>query len=192
MEEDNEFKADTTWFHILKDMVDSGDMAALGSAFMVYIAIKSHVNFATGLAFPSIELLMKKCKLSKSQVQRCLNKLEEYEYISREKAVDKKGIHNVYRLREKVKIKDVDGVPQAIATWDYIPNGVKDAVAELKNVVATGKMIDGKIIHIEHLILNLTVFNDSTQNVHNYYDTNKEKIKENIKTLKDIIEKKPH
>jgi DNA-binding Lrp family transcriptional regulator len=147
------FKAETSWFHVFKDMIDNGDMAKLdGSTIKVYLVIKSYTNFATGMAFPGIELIAKKAGLSEIQVKRCLKSLEEAGYITREKA----GRHNVYTLREKVSITNSDGKPQAVATWDYIPNGVKEAMAEIKNAVISGKMLDGRIIHIEHLTLNIS------------------------------------
>lgn len=154
------FKAETTWFHVFKDMIDSGDMARLdGSSIKVYLVIKSYTNFSTGRAFPAIELIAEKAGLSKIQVMRCLKSLEQAEYITKEKS----GRHNVYTLREKVSIKDSEGRPQAVATWDYIPNSVKDAMAELKHAVVTGDMVGGKVIHIENLVLNVMTGDNSTQ-----------------------------
>ena len=153
------FHAETTWFHVFKDMIDSGDMANLdGSAIKVYLVIKSYTNFSTGRAFPAIELIAEKAGLSKIQVMRCLKNLEQAEYITKSKA----GRNNVYTLREKVSIKDSEGRPQAVATWDYIPNSVRDAISELKHAVVTGEMIDGRVIHIEKLVLNVAT-GDSTQ-----------------------------
>ena len=97
------FKAETTWFHVFKDMIDSGDMATLdGSSIKVYLVIKSYTNFSTGRAFPALELIASKAGLSERQVMRCLIELEKLGYISKEKT----GRHNTYTLREKVSIKD--------------------------------------------------------------------------------------
>ncbi len=153
------FHAETTWFHVFKDMIDSGDMAKLdGSAIKVYLVIKSYTNFSTGRAFPAIELIAEKSGLSKIQVMRCLKNLEKAEYITKSKS----GRHNVYILREKVSIKDAEGRPQAVATWDYIPSSVRNAMAELKHAVVSGEMVGGKVIHIESLVLNVST-GDSTQ-----------------------------
>lgn len=150
------FQAQTTWFHVFKDMIDSGDMAKLdGSAIKVYLVIKSYSNFSTGRAFPAIEKIAEKAGLSKIQVMRCLKSLEESEYITKKKV----GRHNDYTLREKVSITDSDGKPHSVATWDYIPNTVKDAMAELKRAVLTGDMVGGKVIHIESLVLNVNIQN---------------------------------
>jgi hypothetical protein len=154
------FKAETSWFHVFKDMIDNGDMAKLdGSAIKVYLVVKSYTNFATGRAFPALELVAEKAGLSERQVMRCFTELENCGYITKEKA----GRQNVYTLREKVSIKDSDGRPQAVATWDYIPNNVKTAMAELRHAVVTGEMMGGKIIHIEHLILNVLTGDHATQ-----------------------------
>ena len=154
------FMAETTWFHVFKDMIDSGDMAKLdGSAIKVYLVVKSYTNFSTGRAFPAIELIALKAGLSERQVMRCLGELENAGYIAKSKS----GRHNIYTLREKVSIKDAHGRPQAVATWDYIPNSVRDAMAELKHAVVTGEMIGGRVIHIENLVLNVMTGDNATQ-----------------------------
>lgn len=183
------FRAETTWFHVFKDMIDSGDMAALdGSAIKVYLVIKSYTNFSTGRAFPAIELIAEKAGLSKIQVMRCLKSLEKAEYISKEKS----GRHNVYTLREKVSIKDSEGRPQAVATWDYIPNSVKDAMAELKHAVVTGDMVGGKVIHIENLVLNVMTGDNSTQVNINAADLEKLpiNIQEKLASMKAALNRK--
>lgn len=182
------FHAETTWFHVFKDMIDCGDMAKLdGSAIKVYLVIKSYTNFSTGRAFPAIELIANKAGLSKEQVMRCLKSLEKAEYITKEK----KGRHNVYTLREKVSIKDSTGRPQAVATWDYIPNSVRDAMAELKHAVVSGEMVGGKVIHIENLTLNVST-GDSTQINLNGVDLDKvpKEIKDRLFAMKEVLKAK--
>jgi len=159
MSQEELFKAETTWFHVFKDMIDSGDLALMdGSAVKCYLVIKAHTNFSTGRSWPGIDLIAEKTGLSDAQVKRCLKKLEELKYISKEKA----GRHNRYTLREKVNILDSDGQRQAVATWDYIPSGVRAAVADLRNVVVDGSLSDAKLVHIEHLHLNLNVQNGNS------------------------------
>jgi len=156
------FSAETTWFHVFKDMIDSGDMARLdGSAIKVYLVVKSYTNFSTGRAFPALDLIAKKAGLSERQVIRCLLDLETAGYISKEKA----GRSNLYTLREKVSIKDSDGRPQAVATWDYIPNSVRDAVADLKNVMVTGDIGGAKIVTIHNLTVNVVNMGDNATNI---------------------------
>lgn len=154
------FKAETTWFHVFKSMVDNGDIAKMGpSAVTVYLVIKSYTNFTTGEAFPSQELIGEKSGLSERQVMRELKTLEEFGYITKEK----KGRRNIYTLREKVDIVDGDGRPSAVATWDYLPTTVQHAVADLKNVLVTGDLGGARIVHIKQLSLNVQVGDHNTQ-----------------------------
>lgn len=150
------FRAETTWFHVFKDMIDSGDMAKLeGSAVKVYLVVKSYTNFSTGRAFPAIETIADKAGLSEAQVKRCLASLEELGYISKAK----EGRRNVYTLREKVQVLDDAGRPTAVATWDYLPSTVQHAVADLKNVLVTGELAGAKIVHIERLHVQMQINN---------------------------------
>lgn len=150
------FKAETTWFHVFRDMVESGDVAKMGPhAVTVYLVIKAHANFSTGRAFPALETVVEKSGISESQVKRSIKTLEELGYVSKEK----KGRNNIYTLREKVQVTDEHGRPTAMATWDYLPSSVSHAMADLKNVLMTGDLGGAKIVHIERLNVNLQVNN---------------------------------
>ncbi|HEX3161176.1 MAG TPA: helix-turn-helix domain-containing protein [Pseudolabrys sp.] len=154
------YEAQTVWFHVFKDMIDSGDMAKLdGSAIKVYLVIKSYTNFNTGRAFPGHELIAEKAGLSEAQVKRCLTALGELGYISK----GKEGRKSVYTLREKVRVMDANGEATAVATWDYLPSSISHAVADLKNVLLTGDLAGAKIVHIERL--NVQVINGNGGNV---------------------------
>jgi DNA-binding transcriptional ArsR family regulator len=152
------FQAETTWFHVFRSMIESGDVAKMGPyAVTVYLVIKAHTNFKSGIAFPGIDLIIEKSGISKSQVIRALAKLEEHGYITREKT----GRNNRYTLREKIDISDEKGRPVAVATWDYVPDGVRGSVAELKHVMMTGDFKGAKIIQIENLTVNFNQFHDN-------------------------------
>jgi len=155
------FRAETTWFHIFRDMIESGDVAKIGPhAVTVYLVIKAHTNFSTGRAFPAIETIVEKSGVSVAQVKRELKTLEAFGYITKEK----KGRHNVYTLREKVSIKSDDGRPAAVATWDYLPSSVQHAVADLKNVMISGDLAGAKLVHIERLQVNVVNLHDNAVN----------------------------
>lgn len=146
------FNAETTWFHIFRTMIASGDVAKMGPhAFTIYAVIKAHTNFSTGRAFPSMELIAEKSGISIAQIKRELKTLEEMGYVSKEK----KGRSNLYQLREKIEIQDAHGRPQAVATWDYLPSGVQAAIADLKNVMVSGDLNGARVVHIERLVVNM-------------------------------------
>lgn len=151
---EKDLQAETSWFHLFRCMIESGDAREMGpSPFMVYCVIKSHTNFSTGRAFPSIQTIVDKSGLSKSSVLRALKVLGEFGYLT----VEKKGRNNVYRLREKVTMNDGEGRPAAVATWDYLPTSIKAAQAELRNFLLEGKTDGLQVIQIEVLHLNVQI-----------------------------------
>ena len=158
-------QAETTWFHIFRHMIASGDMAKMGAlSFAVYAAVKAYCNWSTGMSFPKIELICEKTGLSKSQVIRSLKILEGMGYLT----VERKGRQNLYTLREKITIEDGDGRPAAEAGWDYLPSTVEAARAELKNFLMSGDAAGAKIVNIEHLTINVNVQNIAQGDGHQY------------------------
>ena len=169
------FQAETQWFHVFRAMIDTGELAKMdGSAVKVYLVVKAHTNFSTGRSFPGIDLIAEKAGLSISQVQRCIKQLESHGYITKER----KGRINQYTLKEKVQIEDGQGRPQAVATWDYLPGSVQQAVADLKNVLITGDLAGAKVVHIERLQVNVTHLHDQATNFNvQDFHANVEKLK---------------
>lgn len=158
---DSDYQADAGWFHMFRSMIDSGDLANMpGADVKVYLVIKAHVNHATGKSFPGTEKIAQKAGLSGRQVIRCLKSLEAQNYIIKTRV----GRRNEYRLREKVEIQDESGRPAAVATWDYLPRTVKEAVADLRNVLLTGQLGDAKVVHIDRLQVNVTHVHDQGVN----------------------------
>ena len=147
------FQAETTWFHVFRAMIESGDAARMGPhSLALYIIIKSYTNFSTGHAFPRLELLAERSGMSLAMVKKCIKKLEEFDYVIKEK----KGRRNLYRLREKIEIKDESGRPAAVATWDYLPSTIQAAQAELKDFLLKGRNGESlQYVYIERLNLNI-------------------------------------
>lgn len=183
------FEADSTWFHLFKSMIDSGDVAKMGpTAFMLYAIIKSHTNFHTGTAFPSIETLCRKSGLSKSPVLRALQTLEESGYLTRHK----QGRSNVYTLREKVTMTDASGRPAAVATWDYLPATVKAARAELSRFLLTGDDTAPQIVSIERLVIeniNIQVGNHNSQTLFHLGDITDPVLREKVVKMLESVDK---
>jgi len=151
MAEEGKLGADATWFHVFRSMFESGQAKSLGaSAFMIYCAIKSHVHFSKGNAFPSFTRLQELTGLSRTTISKSMKALEEAEFLLSEK---KPGASNVYRLREAIPVVTDDG-QVATASWDYAPAAISRATNELKNFLATG-LNDSQIIHIN--VLNIQV-----------------------------------
>jgi len=106
-----------------------------------------------------------------------LDELEVAQYINKSKI----GRNNLYTLREKVEIKTKEGLPTAVATWDYLPDSVRDAVADLKHVMITGDFNGAKIVNIQtlHVQINQVSGDNNTQ------------IQVSDETLQRISEKNP-
>jgi hypothetical protein len=165
-------------------MIESGDAKAMGgTAFLVYCVVKSYTNWSTGRSFPGIDLISDKTGLSKRQVIRCLERLQELDYVS----VEKIGRKNRYTLREKITITDSEGQPKAAAVWDYLPSMVEAARAELKNFLVSGDASDAKIVNIVN-IENFTVNLNVQHNARDGYQLDPEKYP-NIKHLVAKTEK---
>jgi hypothetical protein len=169
---EQKFQAETTWFHLFKAMIHNGDIARIGThAFTVYVVIKGYTDFNTGQAFPSIHFICEKSGISDKQVRRSLEILEEYKYITKQKI----GRNNVYVLREKIEMTDHTGRPVAVATWDYIPNCINAARAELKNFLMSGNISIGQIVHIDTVNMNIQI-NQGGANIQNNIHADLEKI----------------
>ncbi|KWC74562.1 hypothetical protein WL57_35995 [Burkholderia cepacia] len=152
------FQAEATWFHVFRSMIEAGDIARMGPyAATVYMVVKAHTNYRTGRTFPSIDTISMKSGVSRAQVIRELKTLETFGYVTKTRV----GRHNEYRLREKVYIADKDGQPAAVATWDYLPSSIKEATADLKNVLLSGNFAGSQIVRIERLQVNVTHANDN-------------------------------
>ena len=169
--------ADTYWVHLLKDMIHSGEAAKIGPyALAVYVVIKAHVNMA-GSSFPSVQTIAEKSGMSDRQVLRQLKILTEAGFLTNSR--EGKGSRNPYTLREKVHIQG--GGEGAVASWDYVPSKMSDTLAELKNILLTGKT-GSTNIHIENLQINLTM-GDATIN-------NGVPLEQRIKDLREALKPK--
>lgn len=141
-------KIQTQWVHVFKSMIDGGYVAEIGPlAFTVYAVIKSHANFDSGEAWPGIQLISKLSGISCAQVKRELKVLEDAGFVTKKKC----GRSNHYTLVEKLTITDQQGHPQGEARWTYIPRRTSAAVGELKRCLNKGNLADLKMVHIEHL-----------------------------------------
>lgn len=160
MKQPDLFEAKTTWFHVFRAMVEHGDVADMGPIpTTVYLVIKAYTSFQDGRAFPSIDTIVNKSGVSRRSVINALQILEEKGYLTKELVATKKGAHNVYRVREQLEIVDSTGTPVAKASWDYVPMGIKTAMAELGKVLIKGDTEGLQVVNIEKLTVNVTLQN---------------------------------
>lgn len=145
-------QAETQWIHFFRSMVDSGALAQMsGSSLKVYLVIKAHANYRTGIAFPALKTIAEKSGISLAQVKRAIPELESLGYISK----SKNGRSNEYLVRETVRIQDDSGNHTGTASWDYRPAMVQETVGDLKDALRTQEIGSARIVHIERLQLNI-------------------------------------
>jgi DNA-binding transcriptional ArsR family regulator len=154
-----EWSPSIRWFHIFRSMIDNGDVVKLGSgAVLTYLVIKSYVDFDKGISFPSLDLIAVKSGQSKRSVSNHIKKLEELGYV-RKIRQSKKG--NVYRLREKLPIevynKEKKEKEPVMASFDYVPMGVSQAMTDIRKLIVEGDIPSGSKVHIENLSVNIQV-----------------------------------
>jgi len=188
-----ELEINLSWVRVYKDMIRSGAFEKVdGSSTIVYLIIKSHLDFSTGEAECSNNDITKETGLSERQVTRCINVLENAGFISRKNTPGKKSIFVVH---EKIRIKDSNGNSCAIASWNHTPGLEKDIAAALKHAVSIGDLnLPGdKSIHFHIHINQLNVANDeSTQLIgdHNAQIKLSAEINESLDKLPDEIKGK--
>jgi len=155
-QEDFFLNADLGWFHIFTEMISSGDLKLLmkecKSSIGVYLVIKSLVHYKKGVSFPSIATIIDKTGLTNKTVIKALEALEKYDYID----VDRTGKNNVYRVREKIRVRDKNKEDVALVTFDYFSSVLNDVRNEIKKFIMSPN--DDKsyqFIQIENLNINL-------------------------------------
>ena len=139
-------KPDTGWFHFFSSTLDQLLLSELTSTdILIYLIIKKHANYKTGIAYPSINMMAKKTGMSERTISRSISALQKEKFLMVSK---KKGKVSVYLTREKIDIGD------KIAEWNYSPSTASDARNEIKNYYAGGKNETKIVQFIQNNIIN--------------------------------------
>lgn len=155
------------WFHIVREQVQSGEIARVGAVpWAVYCAVKSHTNLETGNAFPSTARLAQLTGVSHDTVQRALKKLAEAGLID---VVKQRGRGSSYSVNEKIAVDDKTGEPWATGSRKYVPMQFTNFVQELERLAKTGNLPTDKGITINLVVQNVEM-RDGTVNGVNYGD----------------------
>ncbi|MEI7609268.1 MAG: helix-turn-helix domain-containing protein [Rhodospirillaceae bacterium] len=142
------FKASTTWFHVLQEMINGGACAALGPhAVTVYLVIKCHANFHSGIAFPSTAVIAEKAGVCRRKVIQSLRKLQDAGFLT----IERRGRRNYYRLKERIEIVGSDGASTALATLDYRPALLQTFIDNLNGQIACGRLetVPGRVVIVK-------------------------------------------
>lgn len=132
---------DTTYLTQQRDMFTSGLVAQMGAnALTVWLAIKSHADFATGEAWCGIRRLAEMTGLSTMTVQRSLKILQEAHLL---RVVRKKAQTHVYVARERMDVRIGDRVLVTVAI-DYVPSSMRKRLEKLKAALTGQDKLDGQ------------------------------------------------
>ena len=152
------FKPTTNWFHIFKSVIDSGQAGEMGpTCFLVYAVVKSHIHLESGTAFPKLETIAYKSNLTKKTVQKCLKKLQDMGFVTR---TDIPGRSPRFKLQEKLQVtvpNDAGDDEMMLATFDYVPMGVRKAVQDIKNLQVTGELPENSVVNIKNMTVNVMI-----------------------------------
>ena len=176
----SELSSNLRFFQVFNAMIAEGMIADIGVySFAVYTAIKSHINYSSSEAFPSVDLIAKLTGMATRQVIRSIVILEEKGLVTKEK----RGRKNHYKLNELFNIQKGDDVIGS-ATVEYKPNSIQETIQELKTALAEGNLSNTQNITFNITLIqnsdNATVNNTNTTNFNNGYSEFKktlEKIK---------------
>ena len=122
------------YVHLMKQLFDSGMAGEMGGgAFLTWCCLRCYSDFHTGEAYPTIDRLCQVLKQSKGTTHKHLAKLEELNFIRKEK----RGKRNVYILVDKFTIlEEATNADDTTIENPYIPMKFKDAMqllGEFKN-----------------------------------------------------------
>lgn len=121
-----------------RDLFASGMVAEIGvNAYAVWQAIKYYADFSTGEAFPGMRTLAQKLGLSKSTVDRAVDRLQEAKLLRVTKGHTKRR-GQTYVARERLRITLGRTVLCTIIV-DYVPNTLRQRLARIEQSLVTGE-----------------------------------------------------
>lgn len=125
---------DTTFGTFQRDLFESGLVAQIGAnSFAVWTAIKTHADFQTGQAWPSIRRLCELTGLTDKTVSRCLDTLQESHLL---RIVQKGNRHRStrYVARERMDVRLGDRL-LCVIVIDYVPARLRQTLHKISQTL---------------------------------------------------------
>lgn len=133
-----EGKIDATFGTFQRDMFESGLVAEVGpNAFAVWTAIKSHADFQTGKAWPSIRRLCDLVGLTDKTVMKCIDTLQAAHLLR----IDTRGTRRTatrYVARERLDVRLGNRLLCRIVL-DYIPAQLNTQLHRIRETLKNGE-----------------------------------------------------
>lgn len=131
-------KIDSTFGTFQRDMFESGLVAELGAnCFVIWIAIKTHADFNTGVAWPSIRRLAAITGLADKTVQKAIKELEAASLLRIVKSGNQRA-SNRYIARERLDVRLGNRLLCRIVI-DYVPEAIKNQLHKISETLKTGE-----------------------------------------------------
>lgn len=141
------------WFHIIRDLVQSGIIAKVGPVpWAVYCTVKSHAGLNSGDAFPTNARIAEMVGRNENTVRSALKTLVDEGLLD---VAPRTGQSSVYSVREQVQIKHKGGEPWATGERKYVPLEFQQFIVELERLAKTGNLPTDKGITINLVVQNI-------------------------------------
>ena len=131
-------KIDSTFGTFQRDMFESGLVAELGAnCFVIWIAIKTHADFNTGVAWPSIRRLAEITGLSVNTVQKAIKELSAASLLRVIRSGNQRASTR-YLARERLDVRLGNRLLCRIVI-DYVPQAIKQQLHGIAETLKTGE-----------------------------------------------------
>lgn len=133
-----EGRIDSTFGTFQRDMFESGLAAEIGAnCFITWIAIKTHADFNTGTAWPSIRRLAEITGLADKTIQKALKDLQTHHLLKIIKTGNQRQSTR-YLACERLDIKLGNRLLCRIV-MDYVPARIKANMHKIQETLKTGE-----------------------------------------------------
>lgn len=131
-------KIDSTFGTFQRDMFESGLAAEIGAnGFIIWVAIKTHADFNTGVAWPSIRRLAAITGLSDKTVQKVIKELEQANLLRIVQSGNQRTSTR-YIARERLDVRLGNRLLCRIVI-DYVPQAIRQQLHKISETLKTGE-----------------------------------------------------
>lgn len=131
-------KIDSTFGTFQRDMFESGLAAEIGAnGFILWVAIKTHADFNTGVAWPSIRRLAAITGLSDKTVQKVIKELETANLLRIVQSGNQRTSTR-YIARERLDVRLGNRLLCRIVI-DYVPQAIRQQLHKINETLKTGE-----------------------------------------------------
>lgn len=133
-----EGRIDSTFGTFQRDMFESGLVSEIGAnCFVIWIAIKTHADFNTGKAWPSIRRIAEITGLADKTVQKALKELQTAHLLKIVQTGNQRQSTR-YIARERLDVKLGNRLLCRIV-MDYIPSQIKTNMHKIQETLKSGE-----------------------------------------------------